>query len=302
MQPILHPIFEKKTSTWQYIVACPLTKEAVIIDPVLDFDQEQLKISTESAQRLLETVTSNGYHVVRLLETHVHADHLTAAYYLQKSIVAAGQPRPPICIGKRIRTVQETFAKIYDIPQDEITDVFDYLFSDDEEFFIGNLTATVLHLPGHTPDHVGYMIGENVFTGDSIFNPDVGSARCDFPGGDSRALWNSMQKLLSLPLHYKLYTGHDYPPAAGSSDGAKCREAAPFTMVQEQRQNNKHVKQGTSEEEFVQWRSERDGSLREPKLLHPALQVNARGGRLSKSTHKGGIFLKLLVEVPEDLK
>ncbi|GAD98659.1 beta lactamase domain, putative [Paecilomyces variotii No. 5] len=302
MQPIVHSIFEEKTSTWQYILACPSTKEAVIIDPVLDFDQEKLKISTESAQKLLATVTSNGYHVVRLLETHAHADHLTASAYLQKSLEAPGKPRPLICIGKRIRTVQETFAKIYDIPQDEITDVFDHLFSDDEKFQIGTLSATVLHLPGHTPDHVGYLIGENVFTGDSIFNPDVGSARCDFPGGDSRTLWNSTQKLLSLPPHYRLYTGHDYPPASGSSsDGSRSRDAAPFTTVEQQREDNKHVKKGTSEDEFVRWRSERDAGLREPKLLHPALQVNARGGRLPKNTHKGGVFFKLLVDVPADM-
>ncbi|KAL4806618.1 beta-lactamase-like protein [Aspergillus unguis] len=299
-QPTVHTILEKKTSTWQYIVACPSTKEAVIIDPVLDFDQETLSISTGSAQKLLETAKSSNYRVVGLLETHAHADHLTASHYLQKALIAAGQARPPICIGKRIRTVQETFATIYNIPEDEISNAFDHLFSDNEEFRIGELTAKIFHLPGHTPDHVGYMIGENVFTGDSIFNPDVGSARCDFPGGDARTLWNSMQQLLSLPPHYRLYTGHDYPPASGSNDQAEGREAMPFVTVKEQKERNKHVKEGTNEEEFVKWRAERDQGLREPKLLHPALQVNARGGLLPKDRHNGGVFFKLLVKVPPE--
>jgi glyoxylase-like metal-dependent hydrolase (beta-lactamase superfamily II) len=144
------------------------------------------------------------------------------------------------------------------------------------------------------------MIGETVFTGDSIFNPDVGSARCDFPGGDSRALWHSMQKLLSLPLYYRLYTGHDYP--AKNADGAETRDTVPFTTVQDQREQNRHVREGTDQEEFVQWRSERDRSLGEPKLLHPSLQVNIRGGKLPKNTHTGRVYFKLPVDVPSELQ
>jgi glyoxylase-like metal-dependent hydrolase (beta-lactamase superfamily II) len=302
MQPVVHTIFEKKTSTWQYIVACPSTKDAVIIDPVLDFHQEKQTVSADSAQSLLEIVASQGYRVVKLLETHAHADHLTAAFYLQQALIAAGQPRPSICIGQQIKVVQETFAPKYDIPADETTGVFDHLFSDNEEFRIGELTAKVLRLPGHTPDHIGYMIGENVFTGDSIFNPDVGSARCDFPGGDARTLWNSMKKLLSLPPHYRLYTGHDYPPAGGSNDKAASRDAMPFVTVQEQKECNKHVKDGTSEEAFVEWRAERDRVLREPKLLHQALQVNVRGGRMPRKKHNEGVFFHFLVKVPKELQ
>lgn len=216
MQPIIHTIFEKNTSTWQYIVACPITKSAVIIDPVLDFNLDRLEVSTKSADSLLEIASSQRYTITAFLETHAHADHLTAAYYLQRTLIAAGRPRPPICIGKGIRTVQDTFARRYNVRQDELDNVFDRLFNDDEEFSIGRLNATVLSLPGHTPDHIGYLIGENVFIGDSIFNPDVGSARCDFPGGDARTLYRSVvSKLLSLPPHFRLYTGHDYPPDRG---------------------------------------------------------------------------------------
>lgn len=302
LHPTIHTIFEGKTSTWQYIIACPNTKEAVIIDPVLDFDLATLTISTSSADRLLQIVKEHGFKIVRLLETHAHADHLTASHYLQKTLVAAGQPKPPICIGQRIRTVQETFAKIYGIPQDELENVFDHLWQDDEEFKVGELDAKVLHLPGHTPDHVGYVIGENVFTGDSIFNPDVGSARCDFPGGDASTLWKTMKRLLSLPSHFKLHTGHDYPPASGTDDQAEGRGPLAYVTVQEQRERNKHVRDGTEETQFVSWRAERDSSLREPKLLHPSLQVNVRGGRLPKAWHNGGVFFKVLVQVPPELR
>jgi glyoxylase-like metal-dependent hydrolase (beta-lactamase superfamily II) len=301
LQPTVHAIFEKNTSTWQYVVACPSTKDAIVIDPVLDFDLEKLTISTQSAQSLLSLVVSEGYRVVKLVETHAHADHLTAAHYLQKELVARGQPHAPICIGQGIRTVQETFAKIYNIPEDEITGVFDRLLCDKEEFHIGDLTAKVFHLPGHTPDHIGYLIGDNVFTGDSIFNPDVGSARCDFPGGDASALWKSMRRLLSLPVHYRLYTGHDYPPTSGSNGQSQGRDAMPFVTVQEQKECNKHAKDTIDEERFVQWRIERDQGLRAPKLLHPALQVNVRGGRMPTNMANEGVFFKFLIKVPDGL-
>lgn len=271
LQPDIVPVFEGKTSTWQYIVSCPISKKAVIIDPVLDFDKTTQTVSTESANAILEIVKSKDLSVVRLLETHAHADHLTAAFHLQKALTEAGGPLAPICIGNRISTVQQTVATKYGIPEEEIKDVFDHTFEDGEKFSIGQLTATVLSLPGHTPDHIGYLIGENIFTGDSIFNPDVGSARCDFPGGDARTLYRSMKTLLSLPDHYRLYTGHDYPSG---------REPMPFVTVGEQRQQNKHAKDGTSEEDFTKWRSERDKGLSEPRLIHQALQVNVRGGRL----------------------
>ena len=181
-------------------------------------------------------------------------------------------------------------SKIYDVPQVDVTHAFDHTFADDETFKIGEIQARVTHLPGHTPDHIGYVIGSNVFTGDSIFNPDVGSARCDFPGGSSTDLYQSMQKLLSFPGHFKLYTGHDYPPEnrdVSMSQYAAGSKAIPFTTVDNQAQQNKHAKRGTQIEEFAKWRSERDSSLSEPKLLAQAMQVNIRGGRLPNESSSG---------------
>ncbi|PWY70588.1 metallo-beta-lactamase superfamily protein [Aspergillus eucalypticola CBS 122712] len=299
MEPIIHPIFEKRTSTWQYIVACPETHEAVIIDPVLDFDPSQLTVTTTSADELLYLATSKGYHITRILETHAHADHLTAAHYIQTKLHQLS-PKVPICTGHRIRQVQATFAQRYNIPPNDLETAFDHLFQDDETFQIGRITAQVLHLPGHTPDHSGYMIGSNVFTGDSIFNPDVGSARCDFPHGDARALYQTMRKLLALPEHVKLYTGHDYPPAV-EGDSTTNRAPKAFVTVKDQKEENKHVKEGTVEEEFVKWRQERDSALGEPRLLHPSLQVNVRGGRLpwGDTGNRRRAFLWMPVKVPE---
>lgn len=211
-EPIIHACFEPHTSTWQYIVADPATKTAVIIDPVLDFDPARNAISTETADGLLAMVAEKGYTVDRLLETHVHADHLTAAKYLQTRLSEAAK-KPEICIGKRIGQVQDRFARRYGIAKEEYEGAFDKLFDDDEVFHVGELEAKAVHLPGHTPDHMGYLVGggpsqslrnplgspnhstelttlflENIFCGDSIFNPDVGSARCDFPGGSTQDL------------------------------------------------------------------------------------------------------------------
>ncbi|RHZ55415.1 MBL fold metallo-hydrolase [Aspergillus thermomutatus] len=305
MEPVVHPIFEKQTSTWQYIVACPKTREAMIIDPVLDFDPTKLTISTQSADELLDIAMSEGYKIVRLLETHAHADHLTAAYYLQQKLLSTTERRVPISTGHRIRQVQETFAKKYGVPVQDLENVFDHLFKDDEEFQLGDLTVKALHLPGHTPDHSGYQVGSNVFTGDSIFNPDVGSARCDFPDGDAHKLYESMSKLLSLPPHFKLYTGHDYPPSAPSESQAgsqTSRDPLPYVTVEEQRRHNKHVKEGTKLEDFVQWRREKDSSLNEPRLLHQALQVNIRAGRLPASPDGSQrTFLLMPIKIPHML-
>ncbi|KAJ6134759.1 hypothetical protein N7523_001081 [Penicillium sp. IBT 18751x] len=296
MEPVVHSIFDKQTSTWQYIVACPKTLQAVIIDPVLGLDVLDLKVFTSAADELLEIAASHGYTITRLLETHAHADHLTAAFYLQQKLLSTNGLQVPICIGRRICQVQEVFAKKYGVPESEVQNVFEQLFEDNEKFLIGEITAQVLHLPGHTPDHSGYVVGSNVFTGDSIFNPDVGSARCDFPNGDARVLYKSMQRLLSLPSHFKLYTGHDYPPADSG------REPMAFVTVADQLEENKHVKTGTKEEDFVNWRENRDSGLKEPKLLHQALQVNIRGGRFPCGTDST-LTTMLLVpfQIPEVL-
>ncbi|KAJ4350490.1 uncharacterized protein N0V89_009111 [Didymosphaeria variabile] len=287
-EPQVHSVFEPVTGTWQYIVADPNTNEAVIIDPVLDYDKSSGTISTRSADELLDLVTNHEYKIQRILETHAHADHLTASRYLQ-TVLSQKQTatiRPLVCIGKRIKDVQQTMQRKFNIPESELEDAFDHLFDDDETFNIGGLTASVIHLPGHTPDHIGYVIGSNVFTGDSIFNPDVGSARCDFPGGSAVQLYNSTQRLLQLPPHFRLYTGHDYPPDSRDPHLEQAVDGAvPYTTVETQRRENKHVKAGTKLEEFVNWRTERDSGLAEPKLLRQAMQVNVRGGRLpAKST------------------
>lgn len=194
------------------IVADPTTNEAAIIDPVLDFDAATNKITTGSADQLLKLTEQQCYTICHILETHVHADHLTASTYLQSQLIKKGGKRPSIYIGKRIGQVQSRFGGRYHVDLVEMQGAFDHTFEDEEVFSIGKLQAQVVHLPGHTPDHIGYVIGSNVFTGDSIFNPDVGSARCDFPRGSATTLFASMTKRLALPVDYRLFTGHDYPP------------------------------------------------------------------------------------------
>jgi len=299
-EPHIHTVFEPKTGTWQYVVADPITNQAVIIDSVLDFDPAAGQLSTKSADELLALISKQGYTVSHILETHAHADHLTASRYLQNQLQKLQSLHPEVCIGRHIKDVQSLFGPRYGVPASELDRAFDHTFDDGEKFKIGNVNAEVLHLPGHTPDHIGYLIGSNVFTGDSIFNPDVGSARCDFPGGSATALYKSMQKLLSFPLHYKLYTGHDYPPDTREPADDGKREM-PYTTVEKQRAENKHVKEGTKEQDFVKWRSERDSGLSEPRLIHQAMQVNIRGGRLPQPDSNGMQFLKVPLKVPQAL-
>lgn len=256
-EPDIHTHYEPKTGTWQYVVADPVTKEAVIIDSVLDYDPATSQLSTSSADKLFAQVKERGYTVTHILETHAHADHLTASRYLQNKLQQGSDRRPDVCIGRRIKDVQKLFGAWYGIEPAELQDAFDHTFDDAEKFYVGKIQAEIVHLPGHTPDHIGYIIGKNVFTGDSIFNPDVGSARCDFPAGSAKQLYDSTQKLLNLPPHYRLYTGHDYPPDSRAEVEAGIKEI-PFTTVEKQRAENKHVKSGTLEEEFIKWRTGRD--------------------------------------------
>ncbi|TDZ65097.1 putative metallo-hydrolase [Colletotrichum trifolii] len=253
-EPIIHDIFEPATSTWQYVVADPKTNEAIIIDSVLDFDPATRTLSTRTADSLLDLIRERNYKIVKILETHIHADHLTAAKYLQSRLSSLlDGAAPEICIGWRIGAVQQRFARKYGIPAEEYANAFDRLLDQDEVFKIGELTVKAIHLPGHTPDHMGYMVGANVFAGDSLFNHDVGSARCDFPGGDARDLFASVRRLLDLPENIKIWTGHDYPPAG--------RGPVAATEVGKQRSENKHLGQDVKEEEFVRWREERDAGL-----------------------------------------
>ncbi|KAF4982470.1 hypothetical protein FZEAL_1924 [Fusarium zealandicum] len=284
--PIVHDVFENITGTWQYVVADPSTSSAAIIDPVLDYDPVTQAVTTKTADAILALIKKQGYKVERILETHAHADHLTAASYLQSRLTQEQGHRPPIGIGKRITQVQTRFGQGYGVSTEEYQVVFDKLFDDDETFDIGTLKATAMHLPGHTPDHMGYKIGDNVFCGDSIFHADIGTARCDFPGGSANNLFESGRKLLSLPAQTKIWTGHDYPP---EDRGAP----VPYMTVQQHREQNKHVKDGITEQEFVALRSERDAKLAAPRLIHQSLQVNIRGGRLPKPDDSGHRMLHL---------
>ena len=298
LQPIIDAIFEPDTSTWQYIVSDPATKEAVIIDSVLNYNPATNTISNTNAESLLALISDRGYKIVAILETHAHADHLTAARYLQQTLLRRGNPFAPICIGELITSVQRTFAAKYRVDPHEYDGVFDRLLSEASTISIGKITCRVLHLPGHTPDHLGYQVGSNVFVGDSLFQPDVGSARCDFPGGDARALFHSItDKLYSLPDDYHIYVGHDYPP--GGPDGRT--EPRAFATVAEQRRANKHVRDGVEEDQFIAWRKERDSSLAEPRLIHQSLQFNIRGGRLPEASEHGHRFFQVPLKISDDV-
>jgi len=281
--PLVHSIFDKSTGTWQYLVADPATRKAAVIDSVLDFDPATQKVTTDNADAILRLIESNNYQIQWILETHIHADHLTAAAYLQGRLAGQQQDGTPrIGIGKRITQVQKTFAGKYNVSWDECEGVFDKMFDDDEEFPLGNLKAQAIHLPGHTPDLMGYVFGDNVFCGDSIFHADIGTARCDFPGGSAKQLYQSAQKLLAMADHVKIWTGHDYP------SGARQQEV-PFLTASEHRDRNKHLANGTSEEQYVAVREGRDAQMAEPRLIHQALQVNIRGGRMPKASSQSGL-------------
>ncbi|EFX01249.1 metallo-beta-lactamase superfamily protein [Grosmannia clavigera kw1407] len=285
-EPSIHNVFEPVTGTWQYVVADPATLQAVIMDPVLDYDPVSQAVTTEAADALLAFVREKSYQICHILETHAHADHLTAASYLQSRLAEKQGHKPRIGIGKRITQVQTLFGKRYGVPAEEYGAVFDTLFEDDETFAIGNLQAKAVHLPGHTPDHVGYMIGDNVFCGDLLFHADIGTARCDFPGGNPSQLFHSGRKLLALPGHVKIWTGHDYPPEDR-------RDAVACLTVDEHKAQNKHLSGGVTEEVYVTLRRAKDETMAAPRLLHQSLQVNIRGGRLPKPTSEGLRLLHL---------
>lgn len=302
--PTVHNVFDKATGSWQYVVADPATSTAAIIDPVLGFDPVSGRISTTPADALLDIVHERGYQVKMILETHAHADHITAASYLQQRLGQELGHKPLICIGSRIKQVQKMFGEKYSIPAKDYEGSFDKLWEDDERFKIGNLTAQAMHLPGHTPDHVGYKIGGecannkhiadrwlirwepgNVFVGDSVFNADLGSARADFPGGSAEAIFHSGRKLFALSDDTKLWTGHDYPPEGRN-------KPVPYMTVKQQKETNKHLKEGTAKAEFVEMRQARDESLAMPRLLHASLQMNIRAGRLPRPTASGERVLR----------
>lgn len=283
MRPTVHPLHHADTGTWSYVVADPATRMAAIIDPVLDFDAKSARIAGASAQKLLDIVEQQAYDVRWLLETHAHADHLSAAQWLKQRLPAA-----TLAIGTGIRTVQETFAPTLDPDGALATDgsQFDLLFGDDERFEVGSLPARTIPVPGHTRDSLAYLIGDALFTGDSLFMPDAGTARCDFPGGDAATLYRSIRRLYDgLPDDTRVFVCHDYGPGG--------REVACETTIGEQRRSNIHVRDGVDENAFVTLRKARDATLAMPALILPSLQVNLRGGALPEPEGNGVRYLRI---------
>lgn len=276
--------FDPTTFTATHVVWCEHTRHAAVIDSVLDFDAKSGRTAHTSAQSIIDFVGDQGLTVDWHLETHAHADHFSAAAYLQAQL--GGR----IAIGARIREVQAVFKKVFNA-QDMSTDgtPFDHLFEDGERFHIGQLEAEVMHTPGHTPACVTYLIGDDAFVGDTLFMPDYGSARCDFPGGDARTLFHSIRRVLSLPDGTRLHLCHDYQPGG--------REVLWETTVAAQRAANIHVHDGVTEDEFVAVRTARDRQLEMPALLLPSVQVNARGGRFPPAEDNGVRYLKIPLDV-----
>ena len=268
--PEVIPFYDEATFTFTYLVIDPSSGRAAIIDPVLDYDPASRRIGTHSAERVLGAVAERGLAVDWILETHAHADHLTAAEFLKRRL--AGAPR--VGIGAGIQQVQTTFKEKLSLESDFPTDgrQFDRLFQKDDRVALGALTIAVLDTPGHTPDSVSYLIGDAVFVGDTLFAPYYGTARCDFPGGDARQLYASMQKLLALPATTRIFLCHDYPPEGHAPQYQSTPRA--------QREQNIHLKDGIDEASFVTMRRARDATLKAPRLLEASLRVNVRAGRL----------------------
>ncbi|MGO4171204.1 MBL fold metallo-hydrolase [Bosea sp. TAF32] len=296
MQGIPHPVdlatrpevtafFDRATNTVSYVVKDPASTACAVIDSVMDIDYAAGRISYESADAIIAFIRERGLLLEWLIETHVHADHLSAAPYIQ------GKLGGRIGIGDRITVVQETFGKIFNEGTEFQRDgsQFDRLFADGGTYGIGGLTAFAMHTPGHTPACMTHVIGDAAFVGDTLFMPDGGSARADFPGGDARTLYRSIRRVLALPQQTRLFMCHDYGPNG--------REIRWETTVAEQREHNVHVRDGIGEDEFVEKREARDRTLDMPKLIIPSLQVNMKAGELPKADDSGTRFLKVPLNV-----
>lgn len=282
--PEIIAFFDEATFTASYLIVDPASGQAAILDSVLDFDAKSGRSSTASADRLLEAVAARGLHVVLILETHVHADHLTAAAYLKRRTGA------PVVIGEGVRQVQATFAPIFaasDVKGDGAP--FDRLVKDGDRLDLGALSIEVLATPGHTPACVSYKIGDHVFVGDTLFMPDFGTARCDFPGGDAAQLYRSIHRVLALPDQTTLWMCHDYKAPGRAVFAWK-------TTVGEQRAHNPHVRDGIDEAAFVAMRQARDAGLAMPTLILPSVQVNMRAGHFPPPNGDGHVYLKLPVD------
>jgi len=289
-QPMIEAFFDEPTNTISYLVADPATRVAAVIDPVLDFDLPSGEVDTGSADRILAMAEAKGWRIVMVLETHAHADHLSAAPYIKAKTGAQ------IGIGEHIRDVQEIFRPVFafdDLKTDGSD--FDRLFADGERFVLGALEVEAMHTPGHTPADLTYRIGDAAFVGDTLFMPDYGTARADFPGGDARQLYRSIRRLLNLPEDTRLFLCHDYK--APGRDEYRWE-----TTVGEQRRSSIHVHDGVSEDEFVAMREARDATLAVPRLLLPSIQVNIRAGRFPGAEENGVRFLRIPVRIRKEVE
>jgi glyoxylase-like metal-dependent hydrolase (beta-lactamase superfamily II) len=279
--PRIAAFFERRTYSVQYVVSDPSTRECALVDPVLDYDEKSGSTATESADRLLRHVSEQRLIPTWILDTHPHADHLSAVDYLKQRTGARTG------IGERVVDVQKLWKAIYDLPDMFATDgsQWDRLFADGDRFAIGELEAQVLFSPGHTLASVTYVVGDAAFIHDTLLMPDFGTARCDFPGGDARQLWRTLQRILALPDETRLFIGHDYMPGG--------REPAWESTVAEQRRENVHIRQAQDESQFVELRQARDAKLPMPKLILHALQVNIAAGRLPAPVANGTRYLKI---------
>lgn len=281
-KPDVKMFFDEPTNTFSYVVSDPETKKAAIIDSVLNYDPKSGRTSKQSADEIIAFVKDQGFDVEWILETHVHADHLSAAPYLKEQL--GGK----LAIGSNIKVVQDVFGKVFNAGTEFRRDgsQFDHLFEDGETFRLGSIEAKAIHTPGHTPACMTYVIGDAGFVGDTLFMPDYGTARCDFPGGDARTLYRSIQKIFALPEETRLFMCHDYK--------APGRDYYAYeTTVGEEKALNIHVHQGVSEDAFVKMRTERDAKLQMPQLILPSVQVNMRAGQKPPAEDNGIHYLKI---------
>ncbi|MET3998217.1 glyoxylase-like metal-dependent hydrolase (beta-lactamase superfamily II) [Marinobacterium sp. MBR-109] len=286
MQPIVTAFFDEPTFTYSYVIQDPDSSSCAIVDSVLDFDYAAGKTDTRSAEAILTFIAEQGLTVEWILETHVHADHLSAAPFLQEKTGAK------LGIGAHITTVQDTFGKAFNAGTEFARDgsQFDALFNDGDSIRIGTLEGKAMHTPGHTPACMTYVFGDAAFVGDTLFMPDYGTARCDFPGGDAHILFQSIQKVFTLPDETRLFMCHDYK-APGRD------EYAYETTVAEERAHNIHVHEGINEADFVRMRTERDATLDMPRLILPSVQVNMRAGKMPPAESNGQVYLKVPIDL-----
>ena len=283
MAPVIQSFFDTATNTVTYLVHDPATRKAAVIDPVLDFDPKAARLSTVSAQAVLTAVREQNLDLLYVLETHAHADHLSAADHIRRETGAK------IVIGARIVQVQKVFGDLFEA--DDVIggeSFFDILIEEGQSLPLGDLTIDVLHTPGHTPACVTYLIADAAFVGDTLFMPDYGTARADFPGGDAATLYRSIHRILDLPPETRVFVGHDYLPEGRDTHAWE-------TTVAEERAGNRHVRDGIGEGEFVAMRQARDATLAAPTLILPSLQVNIRAGGLPAPSSRGRVFLQLPV-------